>query len=505
VTIKNRLPLALSYDSNDAPSGLAEFLVSSTDLHDVATNHTPSQFQVLAFSSTGVYAPSTVIFPAAGASFSCGDLASCGLSSLGNVCNDAVTANGQVYAWNGTQFCPSTLQFVPTQGTGNVTVNPKLIFNQAPEAAVGLNVTSVGLNVTGPTSFNTTPKVNGTDVVVDSDLTPYLTKTEANGFSSTLLPTAEAAGFSATLLPTVEAAGFSSTLVVSSTAGANEIYYNNGTGPDGIATTTGSRAFISSDANFDDITNVTLTGDTKAQLILRTGDFITASSLNEGAINMLFGTAGDGAGEIDFTPSGSGGGATLVSENVSATNLSAINGTVTTAPTTANHVANKTYVDGINNTQHNRLFAVGTKTDSIANTSVYLGWEFDAVSALSVSDSGGVITIGGTGNTEITFGAAGDYMIDCTARANADNRIELFVKAEYYDNSNESPAFTSYNRLQASNYAARDTDQNTGDTTLHLLLSLNQNDKLRFSSEADADGTAVLLVNGTFLRIVKLA
>lgn len=86
MTIKNRLPLALSYDSNDDPSGLAEFLVSSTDLNDVATNHAPAANQVLAFSSTGVYAPSTIVFPAGGGgSFTCGDLASCDLSALRNV------------------------------------------------------------------------------------------------------------------------------------------------------------------------------------------------------------------------------------------------------------------------------------------------------------------------------------------------------------------------------------------------------------------------------------
>jgi len=64
VTIKNRLPLALDYDSNDQPSGLAEFLVSSTDLADVATNHIPTENQVLAFSAVGdgtfLYAPSTI-------------------------------------------------------------------------------------------------------------------------------------------------------------------------------------------------------------------------------------------------------------------------------------------------------------------------------------------------------------------------------------------------------------------------------------------------------------
>tara|TARA_R100001509_G_scaffold6364_3_gene3755 strand:+ start:1591 stop:3360 length:1770 start_codon:yes stop_codon:yes gene_type:complete len=187
--------------------------------------------------------------------------------------------------------------------------------------------------------------------------------------------------------------------------------------------------------------------------------------------------------------------------NVSANDIDLVNGSITTAPTTGNHIANKTYVDGVNNTQHNRLFAVGTKTDSIANVGVYLGWEFDAVSALSLSDSGGVITIGGTDNTEITFGAAGDYMIDCTARANCDNRVELFVKAEVKRSG--ASKWTTYNRLQNSNYAARDTDQNTGGTTLSMLVSMDSEDKIRFEAEGDADGTAVLLVNGTFLRIVR--
>ena len=195
----------------------------------------------------------------------------------------------------------------------------------------------------------------------------------------------------------------------------------------------------------------------------------------------------------------------LNATNASTLNLTATNGTINTTPTNDAHIASKSYVDGINSTQHNRLFAVGTKTDSIANTTVYLGWEFDVANAMSVSDSGGVITLGGTGDTEITFGEAGDYMIDCTARCNADNRVELFVRAEYYDATEETPQFRAKTRFQASNYAARDTDQNTGDATLHLLLSLNQNDKLRFEAEGDSDGTCVLLVNGTFLRIVKLA
>ena len=435
--------LTLGYNSDGDADKLAEvqasaLQVSSFDLADVASNHAPSQYQVLAWSAVGdgsfIYAPSTITAGGGGGgSFTCGDLASCDLSALRNVCNDAVAANGQVYAWNGTQFCPSTLQFVPTQGTANTTVNPKLIFTQAPEAQAGFSVTSVGLNVTGPTSFNTTPQVNGTDVVVDSDLTPYLTKTEANGFSSTLLPTNEAAGFSATLLPTAEAtafsatllpkteaagfsstllptaeatafsatllpkteangfsstllptaeaagfsatllpkteangfsstllptaeaagfsatllpkteangfsstllptaeaagfsatllptaeangfsstllptaeaAGFSSTLVVSSTAGTNEIYYNNGTGPDGITTTAGSRTLIGSDARVRDLSDTADTDPTAGQILqFRGGSYspvdlqmqfggITVQGLTAGTNNFIVSNA----------------------------------------------------------------------------------------------------------------------------------------------------------------------------------------------------------------------
>ena len=249
----------------------------------------------------------------------------------------------------------------------------------------------------------------------------------------------------------------------------------------------------------DDHPQYVLSGGSRAMSALTVTNSITANSLS--------------ATTIDFDPEGSLAiNATTVkgvnvsgTTSVSSNNILGTSGSIASTPTENTNIANKSYVDGINNTQHNRLFAVGTKTDSIANTTVYLGWEFDTVSALSVSDSGGVITIGGTGNTEVTFGEAGDYMIDCTVRANADNRIELFCRAEYQDATQDTPGFVSYNRLQNSNYAARDTDQNTGGTTLSLLLSLNANDKLRFEAEADADGTAVLLINGTFLRIVKLA
>jgi hypothetical protein len=281
---------------------------------------------------------------------------------------------------------------------------------------------------------------------------------------------------------------------------------------DGVLTSTTTTANAAMPKSGGAFTGAVTTNSTFDGVDIATRDAVLTSTTTT-ANNALPKAGGVMTGTLDGTTlnaitsvsSASVSAVALNATNASALNLTATNGTINSTPTNAAHITSKSYVDGINNTQHNRLFAVGTKTDSIANTQVYLGWEFDAVSALSVSDSGGVITLGGTGDTEITFGEAGDYMIDCTARCNADNRVELLVKAEYYNNTGDSPAFNVYNRFQASNYAARDTDQNTGNATLHLLLNLNAGDKLRFNAEADADGTAVLLINGTFLRIVKLA
>ena len=55
----------------------------------------------------------------------------------------------------------------------------------------------------------------------------------------------------------------------------------------------------------------------------------------------------------------------------------------------------------------------------------------------------------------------------------------------------------------ASNYSSRDTDQNTGSVTLSTILSLSSGDKLKFQAEADADGTANMVTNGTLLRIIR--
>ena len=488
----NKIPLALKFDDATGNStGLKEFTLNLSDVGDVCTT-APTQGQLLGYDGDKWCVTSI----STGAS-----VTGVPTGNLGQIVTYASLNTPQALSPTATPLNLATTGIVETQIQDSLVGYATTAFTDAKynttatfysTTATLLEKPSAGssgdiLLYANNNDTNTTSVaafIADQDLVVDSDLNAYATTAFTDSRYNT----------TATFYATTATLATNANLAATAAAAVQV-----------ADTTADSRAFIATDADLEDLTNVAFNDATKPQVLIRTGSKITASSLNEGAINTLFQTDGEGDGSIDFTPSSSGGGSTLISENVSATNLSAINGTVTTAPTTGNHVANKTYVDGINNTQHNRLFAVGTKTSSIANTTVYLGWEFDVVSALSVSDSGGVITLGGSQNTEITFGEAGDYMIDCTVRANADNRIELFCRAEYYDATTESPTFVSYNRLQNSNYAARDIDQNTGGTTLSLLLSLNQNDKLRFEAEADADGTCVLLVNGTFLRIVKLA
>jgi len=514
VTIQNRLPLALSYDSNNTPSGLAEFQISSVDLTDVATDHAPEQYQVLAWSAVGdgsfLYAPSTIVTE----SF---DLTLYATTAALADTNSNLAATGAALA-------QLTDDFYITTGT--------------------LTPTSTFYTTTGTLLEKPSAGTDGEILLYSDSNNTATTAVDAFITDQTLVQTADLDAY----VTEVEFDGSAGDFVAKSAAGNDEIYFkDSGGNVDGVATTLSGRQFLNTDTNLTNLKDVKIGTPLEGQVITYVGGIGFGASFPQhktpnGVVAVEQFNSTTSANDFQFTnvvttPNGTSGigdvstasilffsgtdastteylvmdsnGSSLIESgsatNVSADNIDLVSGSITTAPTTSNHIANKSYVDGVNSTQHNRLFAVGTKTDSIANTAVYLGWEFDVANAMSVSDSGGVITLGGTGDTEITFGEAGDYMIDCTARCNADNRVELFVRAEYYDATEETPQFRAKTRFQASNYAARDTDQNTGDATLHLLLSLNQNDKLRFEAEGDSDGTCVLLINGTFLRIVKLA
>jgi hypothetical protein len=151
------------------------------------------------------------------------------------------------------------------------------------------------------------------------------------------------------------------------------------------------------------------------------------------------------------------------------------------------------------------MLAVGTSTASVANTTVYASW--DTASSDALTDASGNILIddedSGTDTSDATIvniHADGRYLIDCSFRISGNNRVEAFCRT-WLDTGS---GFVRQSMHTASNYSSRDTDQNTGTVTLSTLLSLSDGDKLKFQAEADADGTANLVLNGTLLRIVRL-
>lgn len=127
----NKRPLVLGFNDNTLiPSGLVEVILNLSDSGDVCDTK-PSNNQVLAWNGAE-WCGSSIQFTGGGGggSFTCADLNSCDLSALSNVCSDEATP-GQALAFNGSQYCPSSLNFIHN-GAGNVTVNPKLVMTQVP-------------------------------------------------------------------------------------------------------------------------------------------------------------------------------------------------------------------------------------------------------------------------------------------------------------------------------------------------------------------------------------
>jgi len=214
VTIQNRLPLALSYDSNNTPSGLAEFQISSIDLADVATDHAPEQYQVLAWSAVGdgtfLYAPSTIVTGGGGGgggvSFPNGNTGDIlyyhtdgtsvtSISPTATPINLATTGyvEGKGYLQPTDVTGPTGyLQgYIPNDTTANVTGPLTFVSNQ-PLFPVGYNATGPisvtgPLNVTGPSThegpftFDRKPLVDTNEVVISTDLDAYVTEAEFDG------------------------------------------------------------------------------------------------------------------------------------------------------------------------------------------------------------------------------------------------------------------------------------------------------------------------------------
>jgi len=114
MAIRNRFPLAVSYDNNNDPSGFAEFEPKTTDLSDIGDT-TPSTGQVLTWTDDGKYQPQTPTGGGGGAVNSVNDQTgdvSLYLSSLSGISFDKLggdTGEGggllpQHLQWNGTNW-----------------------------------------------------------------------------------------------------------------------------------------------------------------------------------------------------------------------------------------------------------------------------------------------------------------------------------------------------------------------------------------------------------------
>jgi len=111
MTIKNRFPLAVSYDSNNDPSGFAEFEPKTTDLSDIGDS-TPSTGQVLTWTDDGKYQPQTPTGGGGGAVNSVNDLtgdvdlyvsslSGLDLSNLGGAEGEGGGLLPQIIEWDG--------------------------------------------------------------------------------------------------------------------------------------------------------------------------------------------------------------------------------------------------------------------------------------------------------------------------------------------------------------------------------------------------------------------
>lgn len=134
--------------------------------------------------------------------------------------------------------------------------------------------------------------------------------------------------------------------------------------------------------------------------------------------------------------------------------------------------------------------AIGTSTSSVAGTEVDLTWSASITnSEISISSA------------DITVNSDGVYTFNVTARQQGNNRVESIVRS-YIDTGS---GYVEQTDDIASDYTIRNVTQDTGGVTLSTAFSLSSGDKVKFSCEADAGGTASLLTAGTILVAQKVS
>lgn len=132
-----------------------------------------------------------------------------------------------------------------------------------------------------------------------------------------------------------------------------------------------------------------------------------------------------------------------------------------------------------------------TSSASIANTEAAIVWATPAIA----TQAG--VTVSGS---EITCVNAGTYRFTVSLQTVSNNRTELIIKT-YIDTGSGKTQDTDE---IASNYAARDTDRDTGGMILVSVLELDAGDVVEFRGEGDCDGTCTMADAGTQVIVERL-
>ena len=257
----NKRPLVLGFNDNTLiPSGLVEVILNLSDNGDVCDTQ-PSDHQVLAWTGTE-WCGSSIQFPAGGGgSFTCSSLASCDLSALSNVCSNGPATNA-VLAWNGSQWCPSSLPNtvpppLPTGSPGDILVVKEGATAFATSLASGTLITNA---------------IADQNIVVDGDLASYVAKNQSSSDGEVLVSRGSG-GFtgkiaSGTLFDEgiVDKNLLTTTNVkppnVGMSSDGHMTFRTNATTFGTIASNANARTFLTTDANFENLTNVTGISDT---------------------------------------------------------------------------------------------------------------------------------------------------------------------------------------------------------------------------------------------------
>ena len=138
--------------------------------------------------------------------------------------------------------------------------------------------------------------------------------------------------------------------------------------------------------------------------------------------------------------------------------------------------------------------AVAAGTENIANLQANISWTEVINTASDVS-----LVIAGGATVEIE--TTGTYRIIWHVQTVSNNRTELILQVR----KDTGSGFADIADAIASDYVARDADQDTGGCSLVTYQALNDGDQLRFRAEGDCDGTCRTVVNGTTLVIERVA